>query len=214
MLAKVTLHAVVLFLEWPDKWTEVCDHSYTAFSLCNIIILNKKEKRMSFWTKKRSIHVFLPDELLIIFASWFLLNPPLSCVLGCDSEKILSGVSLWHIITADCLALIWRQTDLLQRHATSVSPAGREPLIFDSLVGCHSVGFPTTKSVRKVQRAVVSCQTFVCEERQKARAWMAKKKDTLKETKLISLLVGRIKQTKKSSRTLKNLSHIGFFWYW
>lgn len=51
--------------------------------------------------------MFLTDELLSVVASWFLLNPLLYCVQSCDREKILSGVNLWHIITADHWALIW-----------------------------------------------------------------------------------------------------------
>lgn len=81
--------------------------------------------RKSLWSEHPS--VFLTDDLNIV-AICFLLNPRLYCVQSCATEKILSVVSLYHMITNNILALIWchvdtaTQTHLCWGHLTSHLP--------------------------------------------------------------------------------------------
>ncbi|KAG8004639.1 hypothetical protein GBF38_008977 [Nibea albiflora] len=56
---------------------------------------------------------FLMDEPLSVVASWFTLSPLLCRVQSCDSEKILSAVSLWHIIIAGHLALVFARCPVI-----------------------------------------------------------------------------------------------------
>lgn len=109
MLAEVTLLAVLLFIAWPDKWIEVCAcdriSSDVSFSHCRLAHAHNLQKGP--FENLPSVQVrLLMDEPLSVVASWFMLSPLLCCVQSCDSEKILSAVSLWHIIIADHLALI------------------------------------------------------------------------------------------------------------
>lgn len=120
MLAKLTLLAVMLFIVWPNKCIEVCTcdliYSYFSFTAEEMFIcqayfwvynLQKKTFWKSCWTKisKCAFNRWASKwGCQVIFVE---SSSVLWCVQSCDSEKILSIVSLWHIIIADHLACMW-----------------------------------------------------------------------------------------------------------